>query len=587
MRSRRLQKSGSADPSLPPGSQKTHCPFGIGERLDDVESPSVHLLDPTPPPYEPLSWSKLPFAERARMVCEAWAMQGYGTPVGVYFVYLLKIALYIGAWVGFCKFSPGLGDLSSISTWWLSPVAFQKAILWSMLFEGLGFGCGSGPLTGRYMPPVGGFLYFLRPGTTKLPLFPKLPIIGGARRTWLDVALYVGLVACGIRALVAPEIDSNMLVPIAVIVPILGVLDRTIFLALRAEHFWATIVCFVFATQWIAGAKMIQLALWFFAGVSKLNHHFPTVVGVMTSNSPFTRFASIRRAMYKNYPADLRPSSFATALAHGGTLLELAVPIVLALAHDRTTLMIGIVLMLGLHGFITSNVPMGVPLEWNVIVVYGGFALFWAHPEVSLLDIGPAPVTAFLIATTLLIPVLGNLFPRWFSFLLSMRYYAGNWAYSVWLFRGESHRKLSRLTTSAPWVYDQLDRFYDHATAVGLVGKVLGFRLMHLHGRALPVLIPKAVERFEDYEYLDGEIIAGLTLGWNFGDGHLHDERLLEAIQEQCGFEDGELRCIFVESQPMGRATMEYRIHDAKTGLIERGELDVGELRARQPWSAT
>ena len=39
--------------------------------------------------------------------------------------------------------------------------------------------------------------------------------------------------------------------------------------------------------------------------------------------------------------------------------------------------------MLMLHGFITSNVPMGVPIEWNVMVVYGVFVLFWAHPDVS------------------------------------------------------------------------------------------------------------------------------------------------------------------------------------------------------------
>jgi hypothetical protein len=168
-----------------------------------------------------------------------------------------------------------------------------------------------------------------------------------------------------------------------------------------------------------------------------------------------------------------------------------------------------------------------------------------------------------------------------------MRYYAGNWAYGVWLFRGESHQKLRRLTASAGWVYDQLDRFYDRATAVGLVGKVLGFRLMHLHGRALPVLIPKAVERFEEYEYLDGEIVAGQVLGWNFGDGHLHAEQLLEAVQAQCHFAEDELRCVFVESQPLLRDGLRYRIVDARRGLLEEGELSVDELRTRQPWSST
>ncbi len=190
----------------------------------------------------------------------------------------------------------------------------------------------------------------------------------------------------------------------------------------------------------------------------------------------------------------------------------------------------------------------------------------------------------FLVVMLVAVPLVGNLFPRWVSFLLAMRYYAGNWPYGVWLFRGESYRKLERLTKSSPWVYDQLDRFYDRATTVGLVGKVMGFRLMHLHGRALAVLIPKAVERLQDYEYLDGEIVAGLVLGWNFGEGHLHIEPLLESVQQQCGFEEGELRCIFVESQPLGRATLDYRILDAKTGLIEHGQLDVRTLRDWQPW---
>jgi hypothetical protein len=244
------------------------------------------------------------------------------------------------------------------------------------------------------------------------------------------------------------------------------------------------------------------------------------------------------------------------------------------------------VLMLLLHGYITSNVPMGVPIEWNIMVVYGAFALFWAHPEVTVLDVGSLPVALFLLVMLVAIPLYGNLFPGKISFLLAMRYYAGNWAYSIWLLRGESHRRLEKLVKASPWVHDQLARFYDRPTAVGLFGKVMAFRLMHLHGRALADLLPRAAPRLEDYEYLDGEVMAGMVLGWNFGDGHLHCERLLAAVQAQCGFEPGELRCIFVEAQPLGRQTLAYRIHDAASGLIEAGELDVRALRQRQPWSA-
>ena len=124
------------------------------------------LLDPTPPPYDPLEWERKPFAERAKLSCQAWALQGYGTPLPVVFAYVLKVGAYIGGWLWFCSFTPGLGQLDTISQWWLHPIAFQKAIVWSLLFEIMGFGCGSGPLTARYIPPMGGCLYFLRPGTT-------------------------------------------------------------------------------------------------------------------------------------------------------------------------------------------------------------------------------------------------------------------------------------------------------------------------------------------------------------------------------------------------------------------------------------
>jgi hypothetical protein len=545
------------------------------------------FLEPKPTPYDPLSWVKLPLEQRGRMACEAWSTDGYGTPPAVFLFYLAKMGLYVGVWLLFCGLSPALGGAGEVGRWWLHPVAFQKAIVWSMLFEVLGLGCGSGPLTGRYLPPVGGFLYFLRPGTTKLPLWPGAPLVGGVRRGWLDVGLYAALVAVSLGALLSPAPGAAHWATLGVLVPALGVLDRTLFLAARAEHYWVTILCFLLARDWVAGAMAVQLGLWFWAGFSKLNHHFPTVVCVMTSNGPLTRLVPwLRRAVYRDHPRDLRPSTLATALAHGGTVLEMGVPIAFLLTPLGSRPEAAIVLMLLLHGYILSNVPMGVPLEWNVMVAYGGFALFWAHPEVSLRHLGATPLAGFLLLMLVGLPLLGNVVPRWVSFLLSMRYYAGNWASSVWLFRGDSYRKLERLTTSNRWVYDQLAPFYDRATAVGLVGKVMAFRLMHLHGRALPVLVPRAVERLDEYEWMDGEIIAGLALGWNFGEGHLHQEDLLAALQQQCNFEEGELRCIFLESQPVQRPSLAYRIVDARAGQLASGELSIQELRSRQPWAA-
>ncbi len=547
------------------------------------------LIRPTPPPYDPLEWQKLPFTQRAELACKAWAVQGYGTPIGAYTLYVLKVAFYIWMWSFFVSFTPGLGGLAAWRDWIFNPIAFQKAILWSMLFEVLGLGCGSGPLTGRYFPPFGGFLYFLRPGTTKLPLYPKFPLLGGNRRNILDVLFYAGLVAALIYVLTRPYIGFNEIIPVVVLLPLLGLMDQTLFLAARGEHYWTTAVCFLFvaSSEWIPGAKVVQLGLWFWAGFSKLNRHFPYVVGVMNSNSPFTRFAFMRRLMYKNYPEDVNPSLLARIAGHWGTAVEMGIPIILMVSPIGSYGHIaGMVLMLGLHIYITSNVPMGVPIEWNFMVVYAAFFLFWAHASVSILTI-PLPLAVFTGVMVIALPLIGNIFPKALSFLVAMRYYAGNWAASVWLFKKDSHKKLEKLTTSARWVPDQLRLFYSESDTVAILSKVMAFRLMHLHGRAFAELIPKAVARFEDFEYAEGEVVAGQVLGYNFGDGHLHDEKLAAAVQAQCGFLPGEVRCVFLESEPLFKTTLEYRIHDLATGNVASGEIDAATLRGRLPWQTS
>lgn len=545
----------------------------------------MNLMRPTPLPYDAAHWATLPFTERAQLVCQAWAIQGYGSPIGAYGFYALKLALYIAGFLGFCRFDLGYGQVP-LGAHLLTPIAFQKAIVWSMLFEGLGLGCGSGPLTGRYMPPFGGFLYFLRRGTTKLALFPRAHVIGGVTRSWLDVLLYAAVLALLVRALIAPQVTSAQAWPIVAVVAALGVCDKTLFLAFRSEHYWTTCLCFALTSDWLPGCKAVYLGLWFWAGVSKLNAHFPAVVCVMTSNSPVTRLQAFRRLMYRNYPDDLRPSRVAHWGAHAGTFLELGVPTVLLFASGAPWLQIGMVMMLALHLFITSNVPMGVPIEWNFMMVYGAVVLFWMHPDVSALSVSSPWLALCLTIMLILVPAFGNVWPERVSFLLAMRFYAGNWAYGVWLFHKDSTHKLERLTKAAPALNAQLERFYDPATARGLLGKVMAFRLMHLHGRALPLLLPRAVPRFEDYDYFDGELIAGLALGWNFGDGHLHNTQLLQAIQAQCQFAPGELRCVFVESQPLFGKQLSYQLVDASTGVLERGQLPVAELLTRQPWAA-
>ena len=193
--------------------------------------------------------------------------------------------------------------------------------------------------------------------------------------------------------------------------------------------------------------------------------------------------------------------------------------------------------------------------------------------------------------------VLGNLFPDRFSFLMSMRYYAGNWATSLWLFKRPAQTRLdSHIRKVAPAVRTQLEGMYGPEDADLVLNLGNAWRAMHHHGRALNGLLPRAIANLTDnldynladnldaYEVVEGETVAGVVLGWNFGDGHLHDEQLLAAIQERCGYEPGDVRVILLESQPIHHQWQHYRIVDAATGLVEEGHVRVEDMVRRQPW---
>ena len=83
---------------------------------------------------------------------------------------------------------------------------------------------------------------------------------------------------------------------------------------------------------------------------------------------------------------------------------------------------------------------------------------------------------------------------------------------------------------------------------------------------------------------MDGEFLAGEVVGWNFGDGHLHQEQVLASVQKRCNFESGELRVIMVESPKLNNGKIYWRIHDAKDGLMEEGYSSVYELKTKMPW---
>ena len=197
------------------------------------------------------------------------------------------------------------------STWWFELEALGKFIFWTTLIEVIGFGGASGPLTGRYMPILGGITYFIRPNTVKVPLFPNAPIIGSDKRTWFDALLYLALIYFLIQVCIAPAITPEVVLPVLILLPICGVLDRTVYLAARADIYYPMIICFMFPLETGAGLKIIWFGIWFWAAFSKLTPNFASVVTVMISNSLLLSasiFDGFKKSLFKSYPNDLRPS---------------------------------------------------------------------------------------------------------------------------------------------------------------------------------------------------------------------------------------------------------------------------------------
>jgi len=566
------------------------------------------FMTPEFPDVDPDTWHTLPRASRRQIMSRHWVEHGFGTPYAVYLFYVFKIAAYGAGAAAVISLTPGLGGLGHIADWWTQPIVYQKVVIFTLLFEILGLGCGSGPLTARFWPPFGGFLYWLRPNTIRLPPWPgKVPFTSGDHRTVVDVALYLIVLGSSTWALLSPGrggpvtaagdvglINPALVVPAIVALALLGLRDKTVFLAARGEHYGLTLLVFFFPfTDQIAAFKIIMLALWWGAATSKLNHHFPYVVAVMMSNSPLLRskaFNWFKHRLYLDPVDDLRPSWVPKIMAHvGGTTAEFLVPLILVFfadGHRWAWFLIGFMVLFHLN--ITSTIPMGVPLEWNVFFIFSLFYLFGHYSGIRAVDLNSPLLLAILIAGLAVVPIAGNIFPTQISFLPAMRYYAGNWATSTWCLRKGAEDKIeSSITKASALAPNQLAKLYDAKTAELMLDKLMAWRSMHTHGRTLNGLVPRALGRDadeSDYNLRDGEIIAGPLLGWNFGEGHLHNEQLLAAMQRRCDFEDGDVRVIILESQPIQTQRQQYRIVDAKTGLIEEGYVDVKDMLTRQPW---
>ena len=564
---------------------------------------------PTFPAVDPDTFVQKPLMERMRLLTTNWAENGFGSPTIVHTIYIVKlIFFYALGGVLVATLTSHLPAFWHVSAWWNQPIVYQKFILWTVLLECFNVAGAWGPLCGKVKPMTGGMRFWARPGTIRLRPWKWVPFTNGDRRTWFDVALYLALIVAVAIPLFSPGVHSDSLStvlpnntsglvnPALLIAPMVllvlnGLRDKTIFLAARGEQylpaiFFFTVLPFV---DMIIALKLLIVVVWVGAGVSKFGKHFSNVIPPMVSNSPAVPFKWLKRAHYRDFPRDLRPSRIADVMAHvAGTTVEVIAPLVLLFSTNKWLTVAAVIVMVGFHLFIISTFPLAVPLEWNVLFAYTSIFLFLGFPAwdgYSVTDMSSPWLLAAIVAGLVFYPILGNFRPDKVSFLPSMRQYAGNWASAVWAFAPGAEQKLNKVTRSAKNQVDQFVDFgYEPQWAEITMQQPIAWRTMHSQGRGLFSVLLQKLPDIDTRTVREAEFICNTLIGFNFGDGHLNNEDLIAAVQKEAAFEPGELVVVWVESQAWGSKVQHYKVIDAALGVIERGTWKVADAVEQQPW---
>jgi len=560
------------------------------------------------PPVDPATFRETPYRERLKVLAQHWGEYGFGAPKVTPLIYVAKLLfLYVLGGVLIATLTSDLDPLAP-GDWWKEPIIYQKFILWTVLLEGLGMAGSWGPLAGHFKPFTAGFRHYGRLRTLRNPPWPgKVPLTGGDDRAAVDVALYWGIVGLLITGLALPGVqdgstldaigaNKGLVAPallIAVIAGIvaLGLRDKIFFLAARSEQYLPALVFSAFFpfVDMIVAAKLLIVCVWFGAGFSKLNYHFEHVLSPMVANTPWLPSKFIKRKHFADFPNDLRPSFMTKCIAHGpGAFGELVPPLILLFSQNHELSVAVAVFMICYHVFITSTFPLAVPLEWNVMFMFLTGFLFIGYPNDA--GYGLADMDATLLAITLpcllFFPILGNLRPDLVSFLPSMRQYAGNWASALWAFAPGAEDKLDQhIVKASKMQRGQLAEIYGDDAAEVILTQLLAWRSMHSQGRGLHSLMLKHLgDEVDDYYVREAEFSFNALAGFNFGDGHLHDEKFIRSVQKRCNFEPGEWIVAWVESEPAYRGYQRYWVMDAAVGIVERGTWRVKDAVAEHPW---
>jgi len=425
---------------------------------------------------------------------------------------------------------------------------------------------------------------FVHTGTLTCPLLPGLPNV----RTLPLVLLYLAYVMLLIRAMLQDDVGgSGSVWPILLCLSVILPQDLVIFLASRGEHYIYFLVCAMFTSEeFLFGCQMIQVAVWTWAGISKLGPWFKYVNATMPINSLLLRpFPSLLKLLHQG-PEDASPSELCCWITRFATVLECSLGAACVFCPS-----IGVPLMAKFHLYIFSMVPFASVMEWNVFCIMSGLYLFWFNTVAIPANLNPL-LSCFLVLVLVVVPALGQLFPRWVPFLIAYRPYAGNWRWSWHIVARKAEGKLKRLRSlDSVYLTENCVGTFPNEDSCHQMEYTIGCSALNFpHFRPLVPLVEELEDLNkwagpEDYHCLGQEAFYNAIYGWGLGVGYYTKPSHLEALHSICEFEKGE--CYVATFEPMGLLdhTAEWSVTDvADPGTpVITGKLPYHELEQFPP----
>ena len=240
-------------------------------------------------------------------------------------------------------------------------------------------------------------------------------------------------------------------------------------------------------------------------------------------------------------------------------------PLVLLFTHNETVALLAVALMVVLPPVHHLDVPdRGAAGVEHPVRLRDGVPVP-RSPELGRLRLGDMSSRSCSPWTSLALcffPVLGNLRPDLVSFLPSMRQYAGNWASALWAFaagrRGEAQPASgqadheTRSTSCRRWVRPRRPRSRCSRRSAG-------GRCTARVGALLDADQPSCSDIDQATRCGRRSSPATAIIGFNFGDGHLHDAPLHRvdpaAVRLRAGRVRGGLDRVPADPQDRPRST--------------------------------